>query len=108
MVRTGCRCAAVGFRCCAIGRGVPDSHRSLEHRQRLWGRRRMKAEVAQQRCLLEIAELDAELAKMDHRVSRLPERAEIDRIQAEQVAAADRVGALQIALEDLNTQVSRF
>jgi predicted nucleic acid-binding Zn-ribbon protein len=68
----------------------------------------MKAEVAQQRCLLEISELDAELAKMDHRASRLPERAEIDRIHAEQVAAADRLGALQIALEDLNTQVSRF
>jgi predicted nucleic acid-binding Zn-ribbon protein len=68
----------------------------------------MKAEVAQQRCLLEIAELDAELAKMDHRASRLPERAEIERIHAEQVAAADRLGALQIALEDLNTQVSRF
>ena len=68
----------------------------------------MKAEVAQQRCLLEIAELDAELAKMDHRASKLPERAEIERIHGEQVAAADRLGALQIALEDLNTQVSRF
>ena len=68
----------------------------------------MKAEVAQQRSLLEVAELDAELAKMDHRASQLPERAEIERIQTEQVAANDRLGALQIALEDLNTQVSRF
>jgi predicted nucleic acid-binding Zn-ribbon protein len=68
----------------------------------------MKAEVAQQRSLLEVADLDAELAKMDHRASRLPERAEIERIQSEQAAAADRLGALQIALEDLDTQVSRF
>ncbi len=68
----------------------------------------MKAEVAQQRSLLEVAELDAELAKMDHRASHLPERGESARIQTEQVAANDRLGALQIALEDLNTQVSRF
>jgi hypothetical protein len=68
----------------------------------------MKAEVAQQRSLLEVAELDAELAKMNHRAGHLPERADCERIQTEQVAANDRLGALQIALEDLNTQVSRF
>lgn len=68
----------------------------------------MKAEVAQQRSLLEVAELDAELAKMDHRVGHLPERAERERIQSEQVAAGDRLGALQIALADLNTEVARF
>jgi uncharacterized protein len=68
----------------------------------------MKAEIAQQRSLLEVAELDAELAKMDHRAGHLPERADIERIHTEQVAAADRLGALEIALEDLNTQVSRF
>ena len=68
----------------------------------------MKAEVAQQRSLLEVAELDAELAKMNHRAGHLPERADCERIQTEQVVANDRLGALQIALEDLNTQVSRF
>ena len=68
----------------------------------------MKAEVAQQLSLLEVAELDGELAKMDHRAGRLPERADIERIHAEQVAANDRLGALQIALQDLDTQVSRF
>src|SRR5271155_5991254 len=45
---------------------------------------------------------------MDHRAGPLPERADRERIQAEQVAANDRLGALQIALEDLDTQVSRF
>ncbi|WP_343708248.1 zinc ribbon domain-containing protein [Mycobacterium sp.] len=68
----------------------------------------MKAEVAQQRSLLEVAELDAELAKMDHRAGHLPEHADRERIQTEQVAANDRLGALQIALADLDTQVSRF
>ncbi|WIM89255.1 zinc ribbon domain-containing protein [Candidatus Mycobacterium wuenschmannii] len=68
----------------------------------------MKAEVAQQRSLLEVVELDAELAKMNHRAGHLPERAQIERIQAEQIAAGDRLGALQIALADLDTQVSRF
>ena len=68
----------------------------------------MKAEVAQQRSLLEVAELDAELSKMDHRAAHLPERADCERLQTDQIAAGDRLGALQIALEDLNTQVARF
>jgi uncharacterized protein len=45
---------------------------------------------------------------VDHRAGHLPERADIERIHTEQAAAADRLGALEIALEDLNTQVSRF
>ncbi len=68
----------------------------------------MKAEVAQQHSLLEVAELDAELSKLAHRAANLPQRHEVERIQADQVAANDRSGALQIALEDLDTQVSRF
>ncbi len=62
----------------------------------------MKAAVAQQRSLLEVAELDAELAKLDHRAGHLPERKRLRAIQTEQVAASDRLGALQIALEDLD------
>ena len=34
----------------------------------------MKAAVAQQRSLLEVTELDAELSKITHRASHLPER----------------------------------
>jgi uncharacterized protein len=68
----------------------------------------MKAAVAQQRSLLEIAELDAELARFAHRAGHLPERDDCQRIQTDQAAANDRLGALQIALEDLNTEVSRF
>ena len=68
----------------------------------------MKAAVAQQRSLLEIAELDAELSRIAHRAGRLPERQDYERLQTEQVAADDRLGALRIALEDLDAQISRF
>lgn len=68
----------------------------------------MKAAVAQQRSLLEVAELDAELAKIAHRASHLPERQDCERMQTDQAAANDRLGTLQIALEDLDAQVSRF
>src|ERR1700751_2378217 len=68
----------------------------------------MKAAVAQQRSLLEVAELDAELSKIAHRASHLPERQDIERMRTDQVAANDRLGALQIAVEDLDAQVSRL
>ncbi|WP_025735073.1 zinc ribbon domain-containing protein [Mycobacterium genavense] len=68
----------------------------------------MKAEVAQQRSLLELSELDAELARIAHRATRLPQREAIERMRAEHDAANDRLGALRIELEDLDTQVSRY
>jgi uncharacterized protein len=68
----------------------------------------MKAAVAQQRSLLEVAELDAELSRIAHRASHLPERQDCERMQTDQVAANDRLGALQIALDDLDAQVSRL
>ena len=34
----------------------------------------MKAEVAQQRSLLELSELDAEMSRITHRANRLPQR----------------------------------
>lgn len=68
----------------------------------------MKAEVAQQRSLLELSELDAELSRIAHRATRLPQREAIERMQGEHDAANDRLGAVRIALEDLDTQVSRY
>jgi uncharacterized protein len=68
----------------------------------------MKAAVAQQRSLLEVAELDAELSRITHRASHLPGRQDCERMQTDQVAANDRLGALHIALEDLDAEVSRF
>jgi uncharacterized protein len=68
----------------------------------------MKAAVAQQRSLLEVVELDAELSRIAHRAGHLPERQDIERMQTDQVAVDDRLGALRIALEDLDAQILRF
>lgn len=68
----------------------------------------MKADVGQQRSLLELAELDAELSRIAHRVAHLPERNSYDQIQADHVAAGDRLAAVGLALEDLDTQISRL
>jgi uncharacterized protein len=68
----------------------------------------MKAEVAQQRSLLELSKLDADLSRITHRASHLPERDAYDRVQTEHTAASDRLGAVRIAVEDLDAQVSRF
>ncbi|OBI46255.1 hypothetical protein A5707_21750 [Mycobacterium kyorinense] len=68
----------------------------------------MKAAVVQQQSLLELAELDAELSRLTHRAGHLPEQQDYQRIQAEHSAAVDRLAAVRIALEDLDTHVSRF
>lgn len=68
----------------------------------------MKAEVAQQLSLLELSKLDAELSRIAHRSTHLPQQEAYQRLQAEHNAAADRLGALRIALEDLDAQVSRL
>ena len=68
----------------------------------------MKAELAQQRSLLELAELDAELARLSHRAANLPEQQTYETVQAEHREAGDRLAALAIALEDIDAQVTRF
>jgi uncharacterized protein len=68
----------------------------------------MKAEVTQQRSLLELSDLDAELSRIAHRATHLPQREVVEQMQTEYTAINDRLAALGIAVEDLNTQVSRF
>ncbi|HEX2212698.1 MAG TPA: zinc ribbon domain-containing protein [Mycobacterium sp.] len=68
----------------------------------------MKAEVAQQRSLLELAELDAELRRIEHRAKNLAEQQRLEEIQATHREANDRLAALQIAIEDLDAQVTKF
>ena len=68
----------------------------------------MKAELAQQRSLLELAELDAELARLSHRTANLPEQQSYDTVRVDHHEAADRLAALAIALEDVDAQVTRF
>ena len=68
----------------------------------------MKAEAAQQRSLLELAEIDAELSRLAHRAGHLPEQQAYDRVQADQRAAADRAAILGITLEDLDAQIAKL
>ncbi|KAA1252168.1 hypothetical protein F0Q45_00315 [Mycobacterium simiae] len=68
----------------------------------------MKAEAAQQRSLLEVAKLDAELSRIAHRATHLPQRAAYARVHIEHGAASDRLAGMRIALEDLDAQVSRL
>jgi uncharacterized protein len=55
-----------------------------------------------------LAELDAELARIAHRSSHLPQRQDYERIRVDEIAANDRLATVQIALEDLDAQVLRF
>jgi uncharacterized protein len=68
----------------------------------------MKAEVVQQRSLLELAELDAEMSRIDHRAKHLPEQQQVEEAQSAHREANDRLAAVQIALEDLDAQVAKF
>lgn len=68
----------------------------------------MKAEVAQQRSLAELVELDAELTRLAHRQAHLAEQQRYEQLQADHRSANDRLAALQLALDDLDAQVARF
>lgn len=68
----------------------------------------MKADVAQQRSLLELSEVDGELNRLTHRAAHLPEQQRYDEVQAEQRAAVDRLSAVVLALEDLDAQVAKL
>jgi hypothetical protein len=68
----------------------------------------MKAEVVQQRSLLELAELDAGLSRIDHRAKNLPAEQQVEEAQSAHRDANDRLAAVQIALEDLDEQVAKF
>lgn len=68
----------------------------------------MKSDAAQQRLLLKLAEVDADLSRLAHRAAHLPEQQAYDRAVAEQRAAADRLGALTVALDDVDAEVAKM
>lgn len=68
----------------------------------------MKAQAAHQRSLLELAAIDAELGRLNHRAAHLPEQQRYDAAVASQRDATDRLAVLGIAAEDLDAQVSRL
>lgn len=68
----------------------------------------MKAEVKQQRSLLALTEVDAELGRLAHRAKHLAEQQKLEEAQAAHAAAGDGVAVLGIALEDLDAQVAKL
>lgn len=67
----------------------------------------MKADPAVQRRLLELAEVDAELARVDHRRRTLPELAEIAAAELAVRTRLDAQVAIQTKLADLEREVKR-
>ncbi|MBB4911456.1 zinc ribbon domain-containing protein [Actinophytocola algeriensis] len=67
----------------------------------------MKADPAVQRRLLELADVDAELARVDHRRRTLPELAEIAEAEKVVQARKDAKVANETALGDLDREVKR-
>lgn len=68
----------------------------------------MKAELAQQRSLLDLSELDAELTRLAHRATHLPEQQRYQELETRQRAVADRLAVLGIGLEDLDAQIAKL
>ena len=67
----------------------------------------MKADPAVQRRLLELADADAELARVEHRRKTLPELVEIAEAEQSVRAKRDAQVAAQTTLTDLNREVKR-
>lgn len=68
----------------------------------------MKAEVVQQRSVLELAAIDADLSRLDHRTKHLDEQQRFEAVQSEHREANDRLATVGIALEDLEGQIAKF
>lgn len=68
----------------------------------------MKSDVAQQHLLLKLAGVDAELVRLTHRATHLPEQQAYDQALAEERAAGDRLGALAVALDDVEAEVTKM
>ena len=68
----------------------------------------MKAALTQQRSLLTLVELDAELGRVEHRARNLTEQQRFDEAQAQHRAANDQLAVLGITLEDLDGQITKL
>ncbi len=68
----------------------------------------MKADVWQQHSLLELVDLDAELARLAHRAAHLPEQQRYEQVQADRQAVADRLAVAGLAREDVEAEVAKL
>jgi predicted nucleic acid-binding Zn-ribbon protein len=67
----------------------------------------VKADPAAQRTLLDLADTDAELARLEHRRRNLPELAELTELERDQRAKRDAVVSAETALTDLDRESAR-
>lgn len=68
----------------------------------------MNVEPQVQSKLLELAGVDAELARTAHRRTSLPEQQEVDRLETERNARKDAAVAVQITLDDLDRDIRKL
>ncbi|GJF09305.1 hypothetical protein NGTWS0302_23460 [Mycolicibacterium cyprinidarum] len=68
----------------------------------------MKAEVTQQRSLLELMELDAEISRLEHRTKNLAEQRTLEEAQTSHREANNELAVLQIALADIDAEIAKF
>lgn len=68
----------------------------------------MKVDVWQQQSLLELAGIDAEIGRLDHRLKNLPEEAALQEARAAHRQADDRLSIVALALADVDGQVGKF
>lgn len=68
----------------------------------------MKAGADQQRTLLDVAEADAEVARLDHRSNNVPEQVEIAGLEQQIDAARNDLVSAEISAEDLDREYRRI
>src|SRR4051794_23029789 len=93
------------------GHGVRYGHRPLDgpcFQFLAEGDPAVKASPEAQRRLLDLQAVDTALAKLAHRRKSLPELAEIDAVSRELSALEDERVRAQVAMDDLDRDISRF
>ena len=68
----------------------------------------MNVDPAVQRKLLDLAAIDAELARITHRRVTLPEAQEIERLETERQARKDAAVGVEITLDDLDRDIRKL
>ncbi|WP_070378898.1 zinc ribbon domain-containing protein [Rhodococcus sp. WMMA185] len=68
----------------------------------------MNVEPQVQSKLLDLAGVDAELSRIAHRRTALPERQEVERLEAERVKRKDAAVAVEITIDDLDRDIRKL
>lgn len=68
----------------------------------------MNADAEVQKALLALADVDAQLARVEHRRRTLPEAAEVERLEAERTTRRDAAVGAQTVVDDLDRDVRKL